>query len=220
MRRPEVLPFPASGVDEAVLERAVAAVAGGALLVYPTDTLYALGGLALEPSACARVREAKGRPERQPLPVVVADAPSARRLCRAWPEAARLLAEAFWPGPLTLVLPAAEAVPEGVGAGTGTVALRVPAHASLRRLCAAAGPLLSSSANRAGEAPPESCREALAAVGRFVDLALDGGRARPLPSTIVDLVGPPRLLRSGAVPREALRRVLPDLTPAGAGLID
>src|SRR5204862_5432656 len=109
----------------------------------------------------------------------------------------------FWPGPLTLVVAARAEVPSAVTAGTGTVAVRVPALELPRALCRGAGPLVSTSANRSGEPPPLTCAEALAEVGAAAVLALDAGPGRPLASTVVDLtVRPPRLLRAGAVPWE------------------
>jgi L-threonylcarbamoyladenylate synthase len=195
--------------DEAVLGRAVAALVAGELLVYPTDTLYALGGRALDAEVVAAVRRGKGREEGKPLPLVAADLEQARGLCAAWPEGADALARRFWPGPVTLVLPASPAVPAGVSAGTGHVAVRVPDLALTRALCRGAGPLVSTSANRAGGMPPVTCAEAVAAVGAAAALALDAGRGRALASTVVDLtVEPARLLRAGAVPWDEIEAVL------------
>jgi L-threonylcarbamoyladenylate synthase len=173
----------------------------GQLLIYPTDTLYALGGRALDGEVGARVRGAKGRDEGKPLPLVAADVEQVLGLCAGWPEAAAQLAGRFWPGPLTLVVRAAPGVPDEVTAGAGTVAVRVPALVLARQLCQAAGPLISTSANRAGEPPPLTCGAAMAALGGAAALALDAGPGRPLASTVVDLTGgAPRLVREGAVP--------------------
>lgn len=192
-----------------MVARAAGVLRRGALIVYPTETLYAVGGAALDPAAGRRVRLAKGRPDGKPLPLVVADAETARTLCRAWPPVADALSERFWPGPLTLVLPSAASVPDEVTAGTGTVALRVTGLPLARALCRAAGPLLSTSANRAGEPPATTCADALAAVGESVELALDGGACAGAPSTIVDLTGArPALLREGAVPWAELAGLL------------
>jgi L-threonylcarbamoyladenylate synthase len=175
-------------------------VRAGGLVVYPTETLYAVGGAGLDPEAARRARLAKGRPDAKPLPLIVADAETARGLCRSWPAAAEALAGRFWPGPLTLVLPASTRVPDEVTAGTRTVALRVSGLPLARALSRAAGPLVSTSANRAGEPPATTCAEALAAVGSAVALALDGGACAGAPSTIVDLSGDrPALLREGAI---------------------
>lgn len=186
--------------DAAVVARCAKELAGGALLIFPTDTLYALGGRALDPGAARRVREVKGRPGGQPLPLVAADRDQARSLCSSWPRDADRLAARFWPGPLTIVLPAAPAVPPEVTSGTATVAVRVPDLAVTTALCAAAGPLISTSANPTGARAPLTCEEAVAGVGSAAAIALDAGPGRPLASTIVDLTGAaPVLLRAGAV---------------------
>ena len=197
------------GAAEAAVAEAAAAVRAGGLVIYPTDTLYALGGDARSPEAARRVRQAKGREEGKPLPLVAADAEQARALCRDWPAAAALLAARFWPGPLTLALPASGAVPAEVTAGLGSVAVRVPARALTRALCAAVGPLISTSANRSGEAPPLTCAEAVAAVGEAAVLAIDAGPGHPLGSTIVELAaGQPRLLRAGPISWSDVHAVL------------
>lgn len=196
----EVVPVDGADPEPRLVARAAGLLRAGDLLIYPTDTLYALGGRALDAAAGARVRAAKGREEGKPLPLVAADTDQARRLCGAWPAAVERLAGRFWPGPLTLVLPAGAGVPAEVTAGTGTIAVRVPALALTRRLCAEAGPLVSTSANRAGAPPPRTCAEAVRSVGAAAALALDAGPGRPLSSTIVDLAGAePRLLREGPV---------------------
>jgi L-threonylcarbamoyladenylate synthase len=171
--------------------------------------LYAIGGLALRGGAARRVRAAKGRAETNPLPLVAADLDQVRTLCAELPAAAAALGRALGPGPLTVVLPAAVTVPEEVTSGTGTVAVRIPASALTRGLCALAGPLVSTSANRSGEPPAQTCEAAIAAVGDAVEIAIDAGPGRPVPSTIVDLCGPePRLLRPGAVSWDDISRVL------------
>jgi L-threonylcarbamoyladenylate synthase len=123
-----------------VLARAADALRRGALIVYPTETLYAVGGRALDPDAARRTREAKGRPDGKPLPLVAADLDQARALCADWPEAAARLAARFWPGPLTLLLGARNDVPAEVTAGEGSVAVRVSGRLLVRLLCQAAGP--------------------------------------------------------------------------------
>jgi len=190
----------ASAEAEAVaVARAVAALDAGGLLLYPTDTLYAIGGRAVEAAAGRKVRDAKGR-EAKALPLIAADLDQVTTLVADLPAAALRLAERFWPGPLTVILASGAIVPDEVTAGTGTVAVRVPALALARRLCQAAGPLISTSANRAGAPPPSTCAEAVAGVGTAAALALDAGPGSRVASTIVDLTGtPPRLVRSGAV---------------------
>jgi len=186
--------------DPEVVARCAALLAEGKLLVFPTETLYALGGRAQDPAAARRVREAKGRPAGQPLPLVAADIAQARSLAAHWPALADRLAAAFWPGPLTVVVSAAEGLPPEVTAGTGTVAVRVPGIPLALALCAAAGPLVSTSANRTGERGPLTCADAVRGVGEAAALALDGGPGGPVASTIVDATGTePILVRAGAV---------------------
>ena len=203
----EVLRVAGVSPDAGVVEQALAVVRSGRLIVYPTDTLYALGGLALTTSVGERVLRAKGRPEGKPLPVIATDLAQVRALSGGAPRGLSLLAERFWPGPLTLVLPASKTVPFEVTAGTRTVAVRIPALPLARRLCDE-GPLISTSANLAGARPPVSCTEAIEALGAAADLALDSGPGRPLPSTIVDLTGVPRLLRAGPIAWEDVEEAL------------
>jgi len=195
--------------DPAVVALAASLLTAGSLLIYPTDTLYALGGRVLDAAAGAAVRRAKGREEGKPLPLVAADLEQARVLCASWPEAADQLAARFWPGPLSLVVPAAPTVPADVTAGSGNIAVRVPDLELARALCRQTGALVSTSANRAGGTPPITCADALEAVGAAAALALDAGRGRAVASTIVDLTStPPRLLRGGAIPWEEIEGVL------------
>ncbi|HUG53148.1 MAG TPA: L-threonylcarbamoyladenylate synthase [Vicinamibacteria bacterium] len=206
----EIVTVSGTHPDPSPVARAAEHLAAGHLVIYPTDTLYAIGGRALDGGAVRAVRSAKGREEEKPLPVIAADLEQARSLCAAWPPEAEALASRFWPGPLTLILGAAAAVPAELTAGTGTIAVRVPALEVARALCRAAGPLVSTSANLAGEAPGVTCAEAVAAVGASAALALDGGAARGEPSTLVDLtVRPVRIVRPGAVPWSAIEGVLP-----------
>jgi len=201
--------------DPRALALACEALQGGGLIVYPTDTLYALGGRAHDALAVRRVRHAKGRPDSRPLPVVAGDWDQVLGLARQLPPHLSLLAERFWPGPLTLVLPAAADLPDALTSGTGTVAVRIPGLAFARQLCLHAGPLIATSANVSGAEPATTCVEALSAVGTHVGLAVDAGPAvASAVSTVVDLTGDhPRLLRSGAV---AWQPILEALLPRPA----
>jgi L-threonylcarbamoyladenylate synthase len=204
----EVVQIDGAALEGHALQRADAALAGGGLLIYPTDTLYALGGRALLDEVGAKVRRVKSRGSDKPLPLVAADIGQVAGLCAEWSSPAQALARHFWPGPLTLVLRAASSVPESVTAGTGTVAVRVPALALARALCRLQGPLISTSANRAGEPPPTTCSEAIAGVGSAVTLALDAGPGQSVASTVVDVTTPsPVLIRAGAVAWDDVRSV-------------
>jgi L-threonylcarbamoyladenylate synthase len=200
--------------QEAALQAAVRCLDRERLVVYPTDTLYAIGGRATTPAAGRAVQAAKGRVTPKPLPLVAADLQQVLSLAASVPDILSRLAELFWPGPLTVVLPAARHLPPEVTAETSSVALRIPAALLTRRLCALAGPLIATSANRAGEPAPTTCADALRAVAEAAGLALDGGpSATTTPSTIVDLRTPnPRLLRAGALPWNDVLRAATRIT--------
>ena len=204
--------------------RAAAILRAGGLVALPTETVYGLGADARSGRAVARVFEAKGRPRFNPLIVHVGGAEAAFAIGRADADA-RALAEAFWPGPLTLLMPSVSGSGPGSGladlvtAGTGRVALRVPSHPVARALMAAfGGPIAAPSANPSGRLSPTSAEHVMAGLGGRIEAVLDGG---PCPvgveSTIVGLgEGPPRLLRPGGVPSEALEAALGQpLAPAG-----
>lgn len=185
----------------------------GALVIYPTDTLYAIGCRALDVEAVTRLREAKGREADKALPVIVADEAQARSLAARWPEEARRLADAFWPGPLTLVVPAATSLPAELLAGSGTIAVRVPASDVARALARLAGPLVSTSANLAGERPCVTM-ELAAAAFPLATIAFDAGPLDGAPSTIVDLSGPAAgftILRAGRIESQAIEHLLGSL---------
>ena len=202
---PTVPATPESIAEAARLIRA------GALVAFPTETVYGLGADALDESAVRRIFAAKGRPSFNPVIAHVADADGARALVAAWPEAAERLAARFWPGPLTLVLPKRPAVPDAATAGLPAVAVRVPSHpVALALLRAAATPIAAPSANRYTQVSPTTAQHVEKALGDRVDLILDGGpTAVGIESTVVDLTGErPRLLRPGTIDAAALGEVL------------
>lgn len=188
---------------------AAQAVRDEQIIAFPTDTIYGVGGNALSERAALRVFQAKGRPAGKGMPVLLDSLLDVSRVAREWPSAAALLAERFWPGALTIVLPAAASVPALVRTGD-TVAVRVPGLADLRALIREAGwPLIGTSANRSGEPAAATAQEARAALGDAVALVLDGGRGEGAPSTVVE-VGERsvRVVRRGAVELAALRDAL------------
>src|SRR5438093_6931185 len=204
-RRVPVLPIDSPAAQAA----AVAALQRGELIAFPTDTLYGVGGNALDALAARRTYEAKGRPAGKGFPVLLAGASDALRLAAEWPAAAARLAERFWPGALTIVVPGRPEVPEETRTGV-TVALRVPGHACLREVIRKAGcPLIGTSANRSGQPAALTADQALQAVGAHVALVLDGGRTGGLPSTVVVIEGSRvRVARDGAVSRTTLEAAL------------
>jgi len=205
--------------EKEALERAAEILRRGGLVAFPTETVYGLGANALDEEAVRRIFAAKGRPSYNPLIAHLPEAEAARGLASAWPESAARLAEAFWPGPLTLVLPKRPHVPDVVTAGLDTVALRVPAHPVAHALLLAAGiPLAAPSANRFTQLSPTTAEHVLKGLGDRVDLILDGGPTRVgIESTVVDVSGArPVLLRPGSIPRGALEAVVGPLEAAGA----
>lgn len=190
---------------------AAARLRAGDLVAVPTETVYGLAADALNPAACRKIFTAKGRPAADPLIVHVADLETAKTLAEFGPTAERL-ASAFWPGPLTLVLPKKPLVPDIVTAGRSSVALRMPAHPVARRVLRLTGrPLAAPSANPFGYVSPTTAEHVATGLGKRIELILDGGPcAIGVESTIVDLRDPrrPRLLRPGGVSRREIERTL------------
>lgn len=185
----------------------------GHLVVMPTETVYGLGADALNASAVARVFAVKARPSFDPLIVHVAGLAAAQDLAAAWPKSAQALAEAFWPGPLTLVLPKKDRVPDLVTSGLPSVGIRWPAHPVAQALIQASGrPIAAPSANRFGSISPTLAEHAALELGPHLgehDRILNGGPcATGVESTVISLVNEPTLLRPGGVPVEAIEAVL------------
>lgn len=193
------------------LAQAVDILHRGGLVALPTETVYGLGADGLSEPAVRRIFEAKGRPSTNPLILHVSGLSMARALVTDFPPEALRLAEAFWPGPLTLVLPKAAIVPDAVTAGGPTVALRMPAHPVALALIRTFGrPVAAPSANRSEHVSPTRAEHVAADLADRIDLLLDGGPcSMGLESTVVDLTGPqPRLLRRGPLSPSHLARVL------------
>jgi L-threonylcarbamoyladenylate synthase len=191
--------------------KAVSILRAGGLVAFPTETVYGLGADATNPSAIEKIFAAKGRPSTNPLIVHVADTATAQRYTTAWPPAASRLSSAFWPGPLTLVLPKAPSIAPRVTATLSTVGLRVPNHPlALKLLRAFDGPLAAPSANRSTRISPTTAAHVRAELKDEVDLILDGGPCTVgIESTVLDLtVNPPAILRPGAISREQIQSII------------
>jgi L-threonylcarbamoyladenylate synthase len=197
--------------DRATLAAAAAVIRRGGLVAFPTETVYGLGANALDAAAVRKIFAAKGRPAINPIIVHVSDLEMARGLVANWPATAEILAGHFWPGPLTLVLPKSDFVPDVVTAGGPTVAIRMPAHPIALGLIRASGvPLAAPSANRSSELSPTRAEHVKAALDDRIDLILDGGPTpNGIESTVLDLTtSPATLLRPGPISVAALERVI------------
>jgi L-threonylcarbamoyladenylate synthase len=203
--------------DPVVVEHAAALLRRGGLVAFPTETVYGLGANALDPDAVAAIYAAKGRPAWNPVIAHVPDVAAARALTRHWPTAADRLATAFWPGPLTIVLPKAAHVPDAATAGLDAVAVRIPAHPVALALLRAAGvPIAAPSANRFTQVSPTTAQHVQASLGDRVGLILDGGPSSVgIESTVVDLGGPDAvILRPGMITAADL-----ELALRGSGVV-
>lgn len=195
------------------LADAAQALRDGELVAFPTETVYGLGACALDPLAVAKIFEAKGRPATNPLIVHVSTIEQARALTCAWPEQAQRLALAFWPGPLTLVLPRAAHVPLSVTAGLEQVAVRIPAHPVARALLELADvPVAAPSANRYTQVSPTRAEHVARALGDRIKWLVDGGPTSVgLESTVLSLSAleqGPELLRPGMIDEAALEAII------------
>ncbi|QEL13360.1 L-threonylcarbamoyladenylate synthase [Limnoglobus roseus] len=200
--------------DPAVIADAAAVLRTGGLVAFPTETVYGLGANALDEAAVQGIFAAKGRPATNPVIVHVADPEQVSRVAADWPEVAAKLAAAFWPGPLTLVLPKRPDVPAVVTAGGPTVAVRCPNHAVARALIRAADvPVAAPSANRSTELSPTRADHVAKSLNGRIDAILDGG---PCPggieSTVVDVTAGVRILRPGLISAPMLEAVVGPLT--------
>jgi L-threonylcarbamoyladenylate synthase len=207
------------------LERAAEIIRSGGLLGIPTETVYGLGANGLEPEAVQKIFEAKGRPQDNPLILHVSGAEQVEAFCHDIPEIAWTLMEQFWPGPLTLVLPARDIVPRRTTGGLDTVAIRCPRNDLTRAIIREAGvPIAAPSANISGKPSPTTAQHVYHDMAGKIEAIVDGGPCSVgVESTIVDLTGEqPRLLRPGGVTPEQLRAVLGELVvdPAVVGEID
>lgn len=201
------------------LLKAAEIIKRGGLVAIPTETVYGLGASALNEDAVKRIFEVKGRPQDNPLIIHVESADALNKWCRNVPDTAFRLAEMFWPGPLTMVLPKNELIPPRVTAGMDTVAVRCPDHPATLRLIELSGvPIAAPSANISGKPSPTTAAHVMHDISGKIEAVLDGGECRVgLESTIIDLsVSPPRLLRPGGISLEQLRSALGevDVDPA------
>jgi tRNA threonylcarbamoyl adenosine modification protein (Sua5/YciO/YrdC/YwlC family) len=192
------------------IKSAADAVRAGDLIVVPTDTVYGVAADAFTPGATDKVFALKQRPRSLPLPILVSRPRQAWAVCDSVPQPAAELAAAFWPGPLTLIMPQTPDLDWDLGDARGTIALRMPNHPDVLSLLEMTGPLAVTSANRSGEATPAGVDDIRARFGEAVAVYLDGGPAKEeIGSTIVDLARrKPAILREGPISAAEIERVI------------
>ena len=198
-------------IDEKIMKEAGALLKAGALVAFPTETVYGLGANALDEKAAAKIYAAKGRPSDNPLIVHIADKEGLKLITEEIPEAAYQLADKFWPGPLTMVLKKSDAVPYGTTGGLDTVAVRMPSHPiALEMIRYGGGYIAAPSANTSGRPSPTLASHVLDDMNGIIPMILDGGAVGiGIESTIVDLTeGVPTILRPGFITKEMLEEVV------------
>ena len=179
------------------------------LIALPTESFYGLAACPFDEQALARLWRVKGRSEGKPILVLIGDASQLRPFVRSTPPAAAVLMNAFWPGPLTIVFPAAAGLSDSVTAGTGSIGIRLSAWHPLQDLLCRVGPTTGTSANREGAAPPTTAEEVQHSLGDELDLIIDAGPTPGgLPSTVIDIQGPIRIIRNGMIERAAIEAQL------------
>jgi L-threonylcarbamoyladenylate synthase len=199
---------------EKQIQQAVAILKEGGVVAYPTDTVYGLGACMTDVTAVDRIFQVKGRPKGMALPVLLADKAQIKEIVAVFPENAQRLAEAFFPGALTIILPKSDYVPDIITGGGKTVAFRIPNHPVPLALIEGLGkPIVGTSANLSGQPSALTAAEVQTQIGDKIDMVIDGGRCPGgIESTVIDLSGDkPSIRRQGAISLERLRNILPDI---------
>jgi len=220
MPQAEILPTHTPALFHSAVEGAAAALRNGEVVALPTETVYGLAANALDENAVRRIFEVKGRPSHNPIIVHVSDLEMAHACASVWPELADRLAAAFWPGPLTMVLPRSSKILDIITAGGTTVGLRWPSHPFMQSVIRACGfPLAAPSANRSNEISPTNAGHVARSLGDRIGLIIDGGQSQVgIESTVLDItVKPPRLLRPGMIHEESLIAVTGAVQRGGSG---
>lgn len=207
----EILPTHTPALFDAAVKRATELLRAGEVVALPTETVYGLAANALDEKAVAKIFRIKDRPANNPIIVHIASVEMAKRCVTAWPNPAEKLARAFWPGPLTLVLPCAKEIPGRVTAGGQTVGVRWPGHPFIQAVIRECGfPLAAPSANLSGRVSPTNAEHVRKQLGDKISLIVDGGQSQVgIESTVLDLtVSPPQVLRPGMIHAESLAAVI------------
>ena len=214
-RHAEILSTHTPALFAAAVKRAAELLRAGELVALPTETVYGLAANAFDSDAVAKVFDVKGRPAQNPIIVHVADLELAKQCVSEWTVPAQKLAAAFWPGPLTIVLPRSSKIPDNVTAGGKTVGVRWPSHPFIQAVIRECGfPLAAPSANLSNQLSPTNAEHVNRSIGKKIPLIVDGGQSQVgIESTVVDVTAhPPRLLRPGMIHEESLLSVTGELT--------
>jgi L-threonylcarbamoyladenylate synthase len=199
---------------EKQITQAIAALKNGGVVAYPTDTVYGLGACMTDTAAVDRIFQVKGRPKGMALPVLLAEKQQIEEIVTTFSPAARRLADEFFPGALTIILPKSVLVPDIITGGGKTIAFRIPNHAVPLALIKRLGkPIVGTSANLSGHPSALTAEEVISQIGDKIDMVVDGGKCPGgIESTVIDLSGEkPIIRRQGAVSIEKLRKILPDI---------
>lgn len=189
----------------AVADRVRRVLGESGLIALPTESFYGLAVAPFDERALAKLWQVKGRSEGKPILVLIGDDSQLRPFVQSIPPVAPVLMKAFWPGPLTIVFPAAVGLPDAVTAGTRSIGIRLSAWPPLRELLQRVGPVTGTSANREGMPPPTTAEDVLYSLGDTLDLIVDAGPTPGgQPSTVIDVQGPIRIIRHGAIDRDAI----------------
>lgn len=222
LMRTEILSIDQNNIDESEMKRAGALIAAGELVAFPTETVYGLGGDALDPKAAKKIYAAKGRPSDNPLIVHIADFSDMNRVGKNIPPQAKLLADAFWPGPLTIIVEKSDQVPDATTGGMDTVAVRMPNHPVALSLIRNSGRLIAApSANTSGRPSPSEAAHVAEDLSGKIPMIIDGGSVSiGIESTIIDLTEElPMVLRPGYITPEMLSEVLGEEVIIDPGII-
>ena len=199
---------------ETMIHKTAEALLNGKTAAFPTETVYGIGASIFNENAVLKIYQIKGRPPDKPLSVLIGSAKDMDKAASEIPDFARLLAEKFWPGPLTMILRKKEEISDKVTAGKGTVGLRVPAHPVPLALVRLTGPLACPSANLSGADEPRSAEDVQKDLSGKIDILIDGGKTElGVPSTIIDLTAvPPKILRKGGLDIIEIKKVIGEIT--------
>ncbi|MCL2862876.1 MAG: L-threonylcarbamoyladenylate synthase [Methanimicrococcus sp.] len=199
---------------DAMISETAKALLNGKTAAFPTETVYGIGASIFNEEAVLKIYQIKGRPPEKPLSILLGAVEDMGKAASDIPDSARLLAEKFWPGPLTMILKKKEEISDKVTAGKETVGLRIPAHPVPLGLVRLTGPLACPSANLSGTDEPRSGEDVYNNLGGKIDILIDGGKTElGIPSTIIDLtVNPPQILRKGGLEISEIKKVIGEVT--------